>query len=126
MASPHHRHQFSLEEIIDFDALPPLTDDVRTKARAQFYHIVGHFEAAYTRRHRGPYNRPALVRLTFEYARPGLSQDNFLRAFFPAMALSMDDPQNPDLDNPSLEQELCDTLTRFAEFLVDNFFLPCM
>ena len=126
MAS-HHRHQSSLEEVIDFDAASPLTEDQRRTARARFLNIVTHFEAANTANDDSTYNRPALVRLTYEYARSTESQDNLLRAFFQSVALPIDGTQELHLeDDPDLEEQLRGALVGFADFLLDNFFLPCI
>ena len=76
MAAP--RHQSSLESLIDFSSQgPPQFADTeeRVQAVARFYRIVSHFEATETS---SPYNRAALIRLTFEYARSAESQDRFL------------------------------------------------
>jgi hypothetical protein len=128
MASPHHRHQSSLEGVINFSNKSPLGVDERAQAKRRFYHIVNHFEATddgssgssgtSTR-----YNRPLLIRLTYEYARSEVSQDGFLQAFFQTMALSMD--QDVDLSDEKLEEEVRSTLVGFADYLMDNFFLPC-
>ncbi|KAK3364211.1 hypothetical protein B0T25DRAFT_470338 [Lasiosphaeria hispida] len=86
MATSRHRHQSSLEGIIDFSSIAqPLLAKAqqRTEAINRFYHVVKHFEVAGPLVHkRDGYNRPALIRLTFEYARSPASQDRFLSAFF--------------------------------------------
>ncbi|PHH73972.1 hypothetical protein CDD83_4640 [Cordyceps sp. RAO-2017] len=124
--SPLHRHQSSLESVIDFSTEPPLGLDQRTQARRTFYHIVNHFEArSHSSENRSrQYNRPSLVRLTYEYARSEESQDNFLRAFFRSMALSMDGEEPVNFDQESLAVEFGSALFNFAEYLLDNFFLP--
>ncbi len=66
-----------------------------------------------------------LVRLTYEYARTGESKDIFLRAFFTAMELSMDGQDGADLADPDIEVDVGLALRGFADFLFDNFFLPC-
>lgn len=86
-----------------------------------FYQIVFHFEAM--KRKRSEYNRPLLVRLTYEYARSKESQDNFLRAFFKPMALSMDGEEQVNFTDKHLEADLHSALTGFAEYLFENFFL---
>lgn len=115
-----HRHQSSLEGLIDFGALQPLfTDaDERERATARFHHIIGHLEAM--DRPGKPYNRPALVRLTFEYARSVESQDRFLAFFFQSLAIGMLDG---DLDDETCA-DLRDPVFEVAKFLMTNFFLP--
>ncbi|KAK5988612.1 hypothetical protein PT974_10098 [Cladobotryum mycophilum] len=95
-ASPFHRHQSSLEEIINFASGPSFTDTERQQAKGRFYNIVGHFEANNANKSRG-YNRPALVRLTYEFACSEESQDNYLRAFFENANLPLEGPQVFDL-----------------------------
>ena len=98
-SSPLHRHQSSLEGVLDFSAEVSLSADQRARASHQFHHIVRHFEfPAETR----PYSRPLLVRYTYEYARSQESRDVFLQAFFRSMRLSIDD-QDVDLGNPEVE-----------------------
>ena len=121
--SPLHRHQSSLESVIDFLAKAPLGINQRNDARRRFYRIVEHFGAG------GAidsvplqYEPPRLVRCTYEYALSDESRDNFLRAFFRAMALPLarqdNDTDLEDLDN------LRPLLFGFASYLFDNFFLP--
>ncbi|KAK3366606.1 hypothetical protein B0T24DRAFT_596516 [Lasiosphaeria ovina] len=62
------------------------------------------------------------VRLTYEYARSEEPQDIFLRAFFQAMSLLIDSEDDADLENN--EEDLCSALSQFADYLVDDFFLP--
>ncbi|KAK0703046.1 hypothetical protein B0T26DRAFT_744173 [Lasiosphaeria miniovina] len=81
MAPLSHRHQPSLEGIIDFSEAAPSFENVQQRAQAtdRFHRIVAHFEntkqqLASSRSCDG-YNRPALIRLTFEYAHSLESQD---------------------------------------------------
>jgi hypothetical protein len=72
------------------------------------------------------YRRPLLVRYTYEYSRSDLSRDIFLRAFFDPLDLDITSDQdiNFDDDDDDLEDQLGEKLTSFADFLLDNFFLP--
>ncbi|KAH8754637.1 hypothetical protein F5883DRAFT_573340 [Diaporthe sp. PMI_573] len=128
MAAPSHRHQSSLEGLIDFSAAAPFFADEqqRTQAVGRFRRIVDYFEAAEqpAPRYGDGYNRPALVRLTFEYARSQTSQDRFLGAFFRSLALGMFDNDNVDLSDESVVADFRSPLFGFAEFLMTNFFLP--
>lgn len=122
MPSPH-RHQSSLEAVIDFSAEAPLGINQRNNARRRFYRIVEYFGAGGAIDSVPPqYEPPRLVRCTYEYALSDGSRDNFLRAFFRAMALPLagqdNDDDLDDLDN------LRPLLFRFASYLFDNFFLP--
>ncbi|KAK0628492.1 hypothetical protein B0T17DRAFT_652329 [Bombardia bombarda] len=114
---PFHRHQSSLEGVIDFFTEPPLGTDQRTNAKRKFYHIVEYFEAANSS-NSNHYSRPRLVHFTYDYALSEESRDNFLRAFFRAMALSIDGEEDIDF------QDLRSPFFGFADYLLDNFFLP--
>ena len=97
--SPRHRQQTTLGEVLDFDTAPPLEADVRLRAEAEFCRIVNHFESTETtanRRSRS-YNRPLLVRLTYNYVRSAESQDIFLRSFFGFMRLPLSDADRSQL-----------------------------
>ncbi|KAK0655444.1 hypothetical protein B0T16DRAFT_396971 [Cercophora newfieldiana] len=128
MAAPSHRHQSSLEGIIDFSEAHPIFENSQQRAQAvnRFRRIVTHFEnneQPASSRYGEGYNRPALVRLTFEYARSPESQDKFLKAFFQSLALGMlDDSDGIDLDdNLASFREL---VFSFADHLIYHFFLP--
>ncbi|KPM42283.1 hypothetical protein AK830_g4280 [Neonectria ditissima] len=115
--SPLNSHQSSLEGVINFSAEPPLGADQRTHAKGRFYYIVEHFEAANSSTS-SRYSRPRLVHLTYDYAISEESRDNFLRAFFRAMALSIDGEEDIDFE------DLRSPFFGFADYLLDNFFLP--
>ncbi|KAK0744800.1 hypothetical protein B0T21DRAFT_325688 [Apiosordaria backusii] len=119
---PHHRHQSSLEGIIYPSSEAPLEPDLRDQARRKFYRIISYFEATESRsdRARGYYNRPLLVRLTYDYSCSEKSQDIFLRAFFQSVVLPINGEDDIDFSNTELET----AVVRFAEHLFDNFFLP--
>jgi len=113
------RHQWSLESVIDFGSQGPLFANAEKRARAvaRFYDVIGHFAAIETN---NPYNRAALIRLTFEYARSAESQDRFLAFFFQSLAIGLLDGEVAYSD-PGLD----DAFYGVAEFLMNNFFLPC-
>uniref|UniRef100_A0A0B7KKY2 HNH nuclease domain-containing protein n=1 Tax=Bionectria ochroleuca TaxID=29856 RepID=A0A0B7KKY2_BIOOC len=115
---PLHRHQSSLEGVIDFSAELTLGTDQRTNAKRRFYHIVEYFEAANSSSSNDDYSRPRLVHFTYDYALSEESRDNFLRAFFRAMALSIDGEEDIDVE------DLRSPFFGFADYLLDNFFLP--
>ncbi|KAH6955948.1 hypothetical protein BKA56DRAFT_602553 [Ilyonectria sp. MPI-CAGE-AT-0026] len=120
--APHHRHQSSLEGVIDFSPSieHPLSPDQRDKADGVFTGIINHFEGSSTADK--PYNRAKLVRMTYEYARSEDSRCNFLQAFFGSVNITMDD--SIDFNDETVEEEIHSSLNSFADFLVDNFFLP--
>jgi len=116
------QHQLALQGLINFCVPQPLFADAAERARAiaRFHRIVGHLESMDCPGPGRPYNRPALVRLTFEYARSPESQDKFLAFFFQSVTVDMfdgdlDDTTCSDLRNPVFE---------VAKFLMTNFFLP--
>jgi len=130
MAAPSHRHQSSLEDIIDFSEAHPIFESSQQRAQAvdRFHRIVAqseNVEQPASSRYGNGYNRPALVRLTFEYARSPESQDKFLKAFFQSLGLGMlDDSDGIDLDDQLASFR--ESVFSFADHLIYHFFLPCM
>ncbi|CVL09111.1 uncharacterized protein FMAN_14250 [Fusarium mangiferae] len=120
-SAPHHRHQSSLEGFIDFStgASPSFNPDELDKGAGVLRLVIEHFEPLSTEK---PYNRPRLVRLTYEHARSDQSKSNFLHAFLRAVDITIDGVI--DLDDEMVEEEIRLALNAFADFLVDNFFLP--
>ena len=126
-ATALHRHQSSLEGIIDFSKKPPLSLSEYQSASRRFYQLIGHFESlSHNRRGENKYDRVKLVRLTFEYARSKESQGNFLRAFFEAVDISIDKNDDIDLSDADRRAGLQESVHNFADYLFENFFLPRM
>jgi HNH endonuclease len=133
------RRRSSLEGFIDFSIQPLFSSaEERARAKDEFDRIVNHFGGATcipliinpttnntnnTNSDNDEYNRPLLIRLTYEYACSEESQDMFLQAFFKSMALSMNG-DSPDLHDIEVEEELRSVLFGFADYLLDKFFLP--
>ncbi|KAK0735548.1 hypothetical protein B0T21DRAFT_402271 [Apiosordaria backusii] len=118
MASPN-----TLEGITYPASVAPLEQPgLRDQARRKFYRIINHFEATESSDRTGrSYNRPLLIRLTYEYSCSETSQDIYLRAFFQSVALPINgEDDDVDFSNAELEP----ALVRFAEHLFDNLFLP--
>ena len=116
--STHHRHQTSLEGVIDlFATTRQLSSEQRDKATRVFNGVT---EACEPLHNTGPYKQITLVRLTYEYARSEASRDNFLRFFF----------QQTDIPTEVSDGEVirrCDygpQVIAFADTLIENFFLP--
>ncbi|CAK7214889.1 hypothetical protein SCUCBS95973_002290 [Sporothrix curviconia] len=125
-SSPHHRHQTSLEEVIDTSAVQaPLNEAERAAAQGAFQRIVQHFEQedTYHAESRAVrltlYSKPQLVRYTYEFAQSVESKDIFLHSFFRALALDHA-ASNANLDFA----EIAPLFSAFAEYLIDQFFLP--
>ncbi|KAK4194664.1 hypothetical protein QBC40DRAFT_290317 [Triangularia verruculosa] len=118
----------SLSGLIDFSAAEPLfaNEQERAQAVGRFHRIVHHFEALEqpASRYGEGYNRPALVRLTFEYACSQESKDRFLGAFFRSLAIGMLDDHNVNLSDDSVVANFREAVFGFAEFLMANLFLP--
>ncbi|KAK0655381.1 hypothetical protein B0T16DRAFT_317309 [Cercophora newfieldiana] len=124
MAAPSsHRHQSSLETAEPLFA----NEQQRTQAVGRFRRILNYFEAAEQQASSDDdgYNRPVLIRLTFEYARSQKSQDKFLGAFFRSLAVGMlDDDDSVDLSDDSDVADFRSSLFGFADHLITYFFLP--
>ncbi|ATY66725.1 hypothetical protein A9K55_000502, partial [Cordyceps militaris] len=122
MASAHRRHRDSLEGLIEFSSSPPLTEEARNQAETRFYAIVDHF------RDQNPsndeYDRTALVRYTYEYALTEKAKYNLLQAFFGSLTIPLTDTVDVDLTNKQRENEIWSNLAGFADYLLNNFFLP--
>ncbi|KAK3364034.1 hypothetical protein B0T25DRAFT_57544 [Lasiosphaeria hispida] len=103
---PNHQHDMS---------------SLRTQAINRFHRVADHFQEHEPRYSRKNYNRPALIRFTFEYARSSESQDRFLSAFFHRLRLGMADGDG----DINLDNDLCSLLFAFAEDLMNHFFIPC-
>ncbi|KAK3364068.1 hypothetical protein B0T25DRAFT_529208, partial [Lasiosphaeria hispida] len=113
----------SLLDGIDFALTQPLfaNPQLRTQAIHRFRCVVDHFQACEPPRFPNKkYNRPALVRFTFEYARSPESQDRFLSAFFHRLRLGMADADG----DINLDDNLHSLLFAFADDLMNNFFIP--
>lgn len=123
MASAHRRHRDSLEHLINFSSSPPLSEDIRNQTETSFYAIVDHFRGHHPSN--DEYNRTALVRYTYEYALTEKAKDNLLRAFFASIAMPLTDTVDMDLTNKEQEHEIWLKLAGFADYLLNNFFLPC-
>ncbi|KAI0400042.1 hypothetical protein F4802DRAFT_514472 [Xylaria palmicola] len=88
MAAPLHRHQSSLEGVLNFSPPPPpLGTEQRNQARQRFRDICQHFDRGIPVDN---YSHPRLVRYTYEYTRSEASGDYFLRLFFKTLDLAID------------------------------------
>ncbi|KAK7427563.1 hypothetical protein QQZ08_005838 [Neonectria magnoliae] len=117
-----HRHQSSLEGIIDFSTRPPLTPAQCLSASRRFNQLADHFDVS--NGSNKEYDRVKLVRLTYEYARSEESKGNFLRAFFESAGFSIEADEDIDLSDADREAKVRDAFVNFAEYLFENFFLP--
>jgi hypothetical protein len=130
----HHRHQASLEEVLDFSSPPSLTPDELARADHIFNQLLNHCEPLQKNK---PYKKVTLVRLMHEHAR---SKEIFLIRFFLYLATqrcpedqgsaSVSDGLSwfPEFDHTSTNDQKKDAeraIDSFAEHIFDNFFLPC-
>lgn len=125
--SPHHRHQSSLKRIPDFSPQTQLLADQHVQAQSLFYCIIDHFSTPDDKFY-SQYKRPLLIRYTYEYTRSETSRDRFLRAFFDSMGLDIarEELNSINWSDKDLEDKLRSNLIEFSDFLLDNFFLPCL
>ena len=119
----HHRHQASLEGFLDFSNPRTLSADQRERASRKFYEIVDYFDEPGSTRG-ASYNRPRLIRLTYEYALSDESRDLLLQTFFHSIGLNFDDDDEGFLLAGDGGEELRSSVLEFADYLMDNFYLP--
>ena len=120
---PYFCHQASLEGIIDFSPSTEPEPDQLANTQRIFNQIINHYEPSQTKN--GPYKRITLVRLTYEYALSEISRNKFLKYFFDFVQISTEKDIHIDDWDAKQKNELESSLTSFADFLVNNFFLPC-
>lgn len=98
----------------------------RSHASRRFYQIINHLDATEdASTYSTSYNRPRLIRLTYEYALSEQSRNLLLQAFFRALRLDPDDAAEVTFEDGDHQQMRSD-VANFADHLLDNFFLPCM
>jgi hypothetical protein len=125
-ALPLHRHQSSLEGIIDFSSREPLSESHRASAIRRFYQVIKHFDGNNIKRGQDQYDRVKLVRFTYEYSTNQVSKDNVLIAVFEFLKLSISSEEDIDFEDATYRGQLKTHLYEFADYLIDNFFLPRM
>ncbi|EKJ72467.1 hypothetical protein FPSE_07348 [Fusarium pseudograminearum CS3096] len=114
----------SSQEIFDNSSL--------SSAKRRFDQIVNHFgsegEGEGFRPGRDTYDRVKLVSLTYEHSANEKSKERLLASFFAFAGLPItsdeDEDEDIDFDDPNRRDELRASLDNFADYLVDNFFLP--
>ena len=136
MATPHHRHQSSLEHFLDFSLATVLEPDQFSRATQIFHQLISRYEPLQA--DGSAYKHVTLVRTVYESV---ISKGRFLRLFF--LFLEADLRPEQDLSEPNLSEvlsrfddlnswtceqwdELRRSLHVFSDYVVDNFFLPCM
>ncbi|KAL8396991.1 hypothetical protein RB594_003910 [Gaeumannomyces avenae] len=105
-----------------------MEENTHAQAKTRMRHVLQHCEEASASQQPPPrqdYNHPALVRLTHEYA--WSDESLFLSSFFGHVGLPLEgDVTDPDVDfnDPEVKARLCESVDAFAEYLMDNFFVP--
>jgi hypothetical protein len=100
----------------------PLEAEEKALAKAKFYRIIDRYSKR--KRDRSKYTRHLLIRYTYEYALSEESQIHFLQTFFQALELTIDGEGRVNLGDKEQANELWLKISAFADFLVDNFYLP--
>ena len=140
MAHPHHRHQVSLESVLDFSiTTASLSTDERSQATLIFHRIINYcssHESSNTPGDAGRrYGRARLVKLVYEHAISEAGRDNILRYFLASMVTESTEVEEfprvlanlIDFDNWDMakKESIIEKVRDFADHLVDGFFLPC-
>ncbi|KAF5132772.1 hypothetical protein E5D57_003392 [Metarhizium anisopliae] len=98
--------------------------DDRGVAEQRFYRIAIHYENNQPTLPGGQYNHPKLLGLMHEFAIPEKSKDHFLQAVFNAIGSSIQEQDDVDLSDNKTEHRIREKVVEFADYLIDNFFLP--
>ena len=125
MASPDHRHQSSLENVINFSprAAAHFTDDnARDHAQTLFFTLLQRLDASHNKRLSTPYRRLEMVRRIHQFSRTQQSKDTFLRSFL--SNVEIDIAANLDTLDPPPSPERVEGVIVFTDHLFFNFFLP--
>jgi hypothetical protein len=140
MAQPLHRHQRSLESVIDPSATAGLSPHERAQAVCIFQQIIKHcdsYELSHTLGPERKYKRGKLLQLVYEYAISDNGRDNILRYFLTAITPleeSLDTGKDlshvlanlDDFEERSITEkdQILNRLQELADHLIDCFFLP--
>lgn len=115
------QHQRFLAAVLN-TSHEPLDAEEKAQARVKFYRII--YRYSKRKRDRSKYKRHLLIRYTYEYALSEESQIHFLQTFYQALELSIDGEGRINLDDKEQAAQLWLKISAFADFLVDNFYLP--
>lgn len=115
------QHQRFLAAVLN-TAHEPLDAEERAMARIKFYRIIDRYSKR--KRDGSKYKRHLLIRYTYEYALSEESRIHFLQTFYQALELSIDGEGRVNLDDKEQADKLWLKISAFADFLVDNFYLP--
>lgn len=131
----HHRHQASLESILDFSSPQSLLNaNELAQAGSIFNNLTNHCEPVQSNE---PYKKVTLARLTYEHAE---SKEIFLHQFFIFLdtqkhphgppdftrAMSQFSSFDPATSSVSQKKEVEVVVNLFGEYLFSNFFSPCV
>ncbi|CAH0044959.1 unnamed protein product [Clonostachys solani] len=136
---PLHRHQSSLEGILDFSARPPLDPAQRQAADQRFTELIKRFDQPPMEGEDVKYDRVKLVQLTYQYSLSDESKGAFLRAFFESIGTPISEdfntaeinlPNTAEINSPNTDEinlpntALRSSIFSFADYLFENFFMP--
>src|ERR1700733_2343636 len=139
MAQPHHRHQASLESVIDFsNTTASLSTTERSQATLTFDRIIN-----YSSSHEPPklpgdagreYERAKLIKLIYDHAISDAGRDSILRYFLTYLVTNSTELEEfprvlsnvIDFDEWSVSKKgsIVERVQYFADHLVDGFFIP--
>ncbi|KAI1115900.1 hypothetical protein F5Y14DRAFT_409677 [Nemania sp. NC0429] len=123
---PFHQHQLLPEGVFDCSSAEGLNPTQRDNSKRRFHRIINYFLPAFeidSRARSQTYSPARLISLTYKYALSDEGRNNFLRAFFSSVNLPMvtGDAEYDDDGDP---ETLRASVLGFADYLLDNFFLP--
>jgi hypothetical protein len=137
-ASPHHRHQNSLEGVIDFSARDPLSHEQRVEMDALLSKLLTHCRQANAEPR--PYKWVDLLELIRDYAVSEAGRDHFLHYILASAAGKVVEQQDSLTDDTadvlltladfetwseSRKEEVIGRLQVLADNLINCFFIPC-
>ncbi|KIH92443.1 hypothetical protein SPBR_02859 [Sporothrix brasiliensis 5110] len=121
MSSPLHRHQASLEDLLDFSAEPPIfpSDAARDHALHLFTHVLDQLDASQNELLSTPFRRIEMIRSMHRHSQTQPSKDLILQSFFSSIDVDIL-PTTNEVDMGSVAAKV----VAFTDFLFANFFLP--
>ncbi|KAL7917983.1 hypothetical protein ACQKWADRAFT_331232 [Trichoderma austrokoningii] len=122
MASPESLQQRFLAAVLN-TSREPLNDVEKVLAIAKFYTIMDRYSKR-RRERSSKLIRHLLIQYTYEFALSEESQFHFLQVFFEALDLTVAGAGRVNLNDREQADELWTTISAFANFLVDSFYLP--
>jgi hypothetical protein len=138
MAQAHHRHQVSLESVIDFsNTAASLSTTERSQATLTFNRIINYSSSHELLKVPGDagrgYRRAKLIKLVYDHAISDVGRDNILRYFLTCLVTDLikleefprvlSDLIDFDDWNKFKKGSLVERVRNFADYLVNDFFI---